>query len=291
VNLPPDVNEWHYETVLEIVASSTLEPYEFDFKATVHPKGPDADQMRSNIRKCACAMANSDGGFIIFGVVNKSAGLPDDRIVGIESGEDWSSRFDEHAKAIRPQIPFTFTRNPILLRNDPSKCIFVVQIPRSPRLPHEFDGRFYRRNHGGSADHMSALEVRDLMLFTEGRLSKLTLLRIELAQIRSVCGSISMADPVYCGYRFEISPIPPLVAETCGLFPPGNKLLKDLSSMVTQARYCNELLDQIQRLAWLRQGSTRPEWINDVQSSRYTIDQICKVTEEELDKVYGAVKP
>lgn len=293
MKVPSDLNAWTYETILEIVRSSTLEPYEYDFKATVDPKGEDADSIRSNIRKCACAMANSDGGYIIFGVSNRGdVNKPEERIVGIEAGQDWSSRFDNHAKQVRPQIPFTFTTNPILLPNDKSKCVFVVQIPQSPRRPHECDGRFFRRNHGGSAEHMSAMEVRDLMLLTEGRLSKLTLLRIELQQLESVARYIaSEKQPWTCSYRFETGAIQPLLAETCPLFPPGNELLREVIRVVSFARKANQILDMSGEHVWPDGSSPANTLKNDLDQARFAVEHTCKKVEDALRELHGPIRP
>jgi len=295
MKLPVDVNSWDFETVLEIVRSSTLEPYEFEFKATVDPKGEDADVIRSSIRKCACSMANSDGGYIIFGVQNRG-NTPEERIVGIEAGQDWSSRVDRHAKEVRPQISFSFTRNPILLPKDESKCVFVVHIPPSPRRPHEFEGRFYRRNHGGSAEYMSALEVRDMSVYTEERFSKLTLLRIHLAQLKAVSEMMRMGDAavqMHCSHRFDVSAINQLVAETCRLFPVGNSLLRDLSTMVTQALCCNGVFEKLNQLAAAKPFMTDSgkRWLAQSQELSFSVGHYCRTTEEALAKVYGEVKP
>ncbi len=49
-----------------------------------------------------------------------------------------------------------------------------------------FNGTFYKRADTGSTEPMNWHEVRDQMLYTEGRLQQVRLLRLKIAQIKKL---------------------------------------------------------------------------------------------------------
>ncbi len=63
--------------------------------------------------------------------------------------------------------------------------IFIFHIPLSPLRPHMFNGTFYKADTG-STEPMNWHEVRDQMLYTEGRLQQVRLLRLKIAQIKKL---------------------------------------------------------------------------------------------------------
>src|SRR5205085_8555952 len=138
--------------------------------------------------KTACSLANADGGFILFGVVDrkKEVNAPEERIVGIPLKDDLRKNFADKLTPIQRPIYFEATPTAITLPMDSTRGIFVVYIPKSPLRPHmdESKGVFYRRGEGGTAELMKFYEVQEQMMYTEERLRKLTLFRFELAQHR-----------------------------------------------------------------------------------------------------------
>jgi len=133
-------------------------------------------------------MANANGGFLIFGVVDRALQVAniDDRIVGIPLGSDLHKEFGEKLKSLEPEVHFESSPQAIELPQDRKRGVFVVRIPISPLRPHMITGEgvFYRRAAGGFTESMGVYEVRDLMLLTQERLRKATLLRLELGQYR-----------------------------------------------------------------------------------------------------------
>jgi len=130
-------------------------------------------------------MANGNGGFILFGVrdLRKPAEALEGRIAGIPFNPELRKELGEKLKPI--QRPVYFDPKPILLPHEPGKCVLVARIPTSDLRPHmdTTTGAFYIRGQGGSAAMMDFTQVRDQMLYTEGRLRKVMLLRMELADI------------------------------------------------------------------------------------------------------------
>ncbi len=73
MELSTRLDTWTYETVVEIVRKYDFEPGLFDFKGVLNGTGADQESLNRSIRKTACSMANSGGGFILFGVKDRSA--------------------------------------------------------------------------------------------------------------------------------------------------------------------------------------------------------------------------
>jgi hypothetical protein len=139
--------------------------------------------------------------------------------------------------------------------------------------------------------------VREQMLNTEERFSKLTLLRIQLDQLRSLSNTISRVgqDNSLCTHRFETGAINPLIVETCTLFPPGNQLLKDLGRMIINARQCNEVLKNLNHEGLNTTHGILPaikaDWVQTAAQTSYQVGDICRQVEEALAAVYGKIKP
>ncbi len=173
--LPESLAEWDYATVERVVQLHEFEPGQFDCKAVLNPtREPGSEKLLESIRKTACSMANTDGGFISFGVQDRVVDVPTPlaRIVGIPLGDDLRSDFGRKIADIQPDLYFEASPQPILLPGRNERGIFVVQIPASPRRPHMVTstGVFYRRGAGGTAERMTVGEVRDQMVYTEERL-------------------------------------------------------------------------------------------------------------------------
>jgi hypothetical protein len=292
MDLPRELALWDLAFVRRLVDSADYEPGWFDFKAVMTGPGSIVD----SVRRVACAMANTDGGFLVFGVKDRAARKADeDPLVGlpISAKADLRKEFGDLAQAIRRPIRFDCSPKAIPVESDGSRGLFIVQIPRSLMSPHEVDGKFWRRGDQGACKAMEFYEVRDQMMVTEERFSKLTLLRIQLAQLQSLCNTIARADLRTCSFRFETGAINPLIAETCTLFPPGNQLLRDLGAMVTRARQCNELLEKLNHEALISPRGVAPgikdEWVKDFEVSRFAVEDVCRRTEEALSEVYGRV--
>src|SRR5438309_1212566 len=70
----PDLAEWTIDTVENIVRTREFEPARFDYKEVLVPERGDEmrrEEHRLSIRKTACAMANAQGGLILFGVADR----------------------------------------------------------------------------------------------------------------------------------------------------------------------------------------------------------------------------
>jgi predicted HTH transcriptional regulator len=165
VSLPP-LAAWTYDVILTIVRTYEYEPGEFDYKSVLNAvRDAGRDQHNASIARTAASMANSGGGFILFGVTDRAQQVnpSEARIQGIPLDGDLRKEFWEKIKGIQPELHFEAAPAPIALPSDSTRGVFVVSVPQSPRRPHMVwpAGVFFRRGAGGAADAMNVYEVRD----------------------------------------------------------------------------------------------------------------------------------
>lgn len=178
LDVPASLNEWTYETIENIVREHEREPGPYEYKTVLNAQGSGEHVSKhiASIRRTACAMANGEGGYILFGVQDRheraSVSNPIERILGISLDDDHPKHFQDKIKVIQPGLYFDALASCIRLPGDPERGLFVVHIPRSPRRPHmdESTGACYRRGSGGAAEVMRIREVREQMVNTEERL-------------------------------------------------------------------------------------------------------------------------
>ncbi len=279
-DLPTDLKQWDYETVYQLVSGETYEPGIFDFKETLKARGSEEGEKEhiKIIRKVIGSMANTNtGGFIIFGVLDRLKHpnkTTEERIVGIEDG-DLRKEFDDKQKdSIHPHVYFETCPKLIKIRHIQGKGVFVVRILPSPRRPHMVTieertvGKvniFYRRGDGGTAIPMSYYEVRDQMMYTEERLRKVTLFRLEIAQYR--------------------------LADICDLLPTSTDLLSKLLGIPISANLINEFLEQstYPGLRMLVSGQPNPNvaYKEAIVENLTLLDQRCQICEQELERLFG----
>ncbi len=164
-DLPSRLEDWTYSTVENLVKKYEFEPGTFDYKQVLNPTGANQNDYVKSIGSTVCSMANTDGGFILFGVQDRKVPVaaPEHRIVGIPVGGDLLKEFGNKIENIQPEVYFEAVPQVLKRPDDPSKGVFVIRVPKSPRRPHMLltTGVYYRRGDGGSAVAMTHYEVRD----------------------------------------------------------------------------------------------------------------------------------
>ena len=290
--LPAD--DWTYETVVNVVNNKEFEPASFDYKEVLSADH-ERDAHNKSIARTVCAMANSGGGFILFGVRdrNRPAATNEERIVGIPLGADLRKQFgDKLVASIQPEITFDIS-NAIALPMDPSRGLFVCWIPESLLRPHMVrpEGIFYRRTDGGSAEAMDFYQVREQMLFGEERRRKVDILRVEITMLRSQYDLLTTDQqrqtPWESVVRFETNGIRSLVADV------GSLLTLDLSrgllQLCLEGSRVNGYLEQGQyfQLRGSDLPSTVTQGFND-QKARFL--QLLTKCEEQMHARWGDVQ-
>jgi Putative DNA-binding domain len=300
LDLPKNVDEWTFDTVVNIVRKYEFEPGQFDYKGIlVLPRtDPTKDDYYASIRRTVCSMANADGGFILFGVSDRGQAVssPDDRIVGIHLGGDLRKQFSEKISPIQRPVHFDASPKPIVLPTDSKRGIFIVQIPQSQLRPHmdTLTGAFYQRGEGGKADKMSFYEVRDQMLYTEGRLQKVRLLRLIIKQyLEQRQLLLSLGDDMDSSLlRFDTGAFNSILADVCELMPSSaHNLVEELLKIPFTANLVNEILS---RSSYQGLQLRVPDAPDPRQQRRATmkqnldaLEQICTICEQELSRIFG----
>ncbi len=187
-DLPSRLEDWTYETVEHLVQTHDFEPDIFDYKDVLNTTaGSNESNHRDSIRRTVCSMANTGGGFIIFGVKDRknvrATDTLEDRIPGIPITGELLKDFGSKIAVLQPDVHCEPISQAIHVPHRPGNGIFVVRIPQSQRRPHMvfFEGGrggiYYKRGEHGAAVAMSHSEVREQMMYTEDRKQKVNLFR------------------------------------------------------------------------------------------------------------------
>lgn len=253
-DLPLHLEDWTFDTIVNLVRKYEFEPGNFDYKDALNATGTGRIDHLASIRRTVCSMANTNGGFILFGVRDRRQRVAnlEDRIAGIPVGGDLRREFGQKIEIVQPEIYFEAMPHVLILRNDSNRGVFIVYIPQSQRRPHMVDGIYYRRGEGGTAVPMTHYEVREQMMNTEDRIKKVALLRLELAQYKEVATLIQHGDPRFPSvplaetpYRFDTSAFKVLLADVCGLIP--SDLLRRFLKISQTANTINNRIERLQQ--------------------------------------------
>ncbi len=292
MNFSTDINQWDYNTIYRLVTRRDAEPGIYDFKRVLSGTGPDENrnELNDSIRKTVCSMANADGGYIIFGVIDPKK-RPDltaeQRIRGIPKSSDYLKEFGNKISRIQRTVPCIYPDRLIDIPGKDIDGIFVVHVPLSPLRPHMIEGTFYKRVGTGSAEPMDWHEVRDQMLYTEGRLQKVRLLRLKIAQFKMLRemqvgsgGSYDSQRELAENLRYETGEFEALVADICDLIPSQTHLLEKLLDLSRTASIINATLDRNSQFT----GNNR-DFIRTTESD--LLGSLCETCEKQLAALFG----
>lgn len=279
MGIPDRLDAWDYDTVVEIVKTHEFEPALFDYKDVLNARD---DEIRESIRRTVCSMANTDGGFILFGIQDRKHNVSnfEDRIQGISLEDDLLKQFNDKIDVIQPEVHFETPPGVFRLPHNPKRGIFVVKIPRSQRRPHmvESSNIFYSRGQGGKAVPMRFTEVREQMLNTEERQRKVTMLRLLIAQYRNQVKKLSPylpSDPAgTVQVYFDTTAFTTILADICSLIPSSTHFLQDLLEIPVHANMTRDAL-QLHPI------------LGPAQGRGATLDQLCYGCEVQLEKQFG----
>ncbi|MCH7647559.1 MAG: ATP-binding protein [Thaumarchaeota archaeon] len=139
MKIPSNVKDWNYKLVLELVNKGFYETDWFDFKENLPQK----------LEHTACSFANTNGGFLIFGIKDDKSLEPSERIVGLDPSIDFPRLFGDKIEHADPHVKYEFRNPPISIPNV-NKVIHIIHVPASKNGPHmTSDYHFlYRTNKG-----------------------------------------------------------------------------------------------------------------------------------------------
>jgi hypothetical protein len=310
MELPNNLNLWTIDTVINIVKEHEFEPGLFDYKSVLHATGSKQNEYVDSIRRTACSMANTDGGFILFGVLDRKQQLTsvEERIKGIPIQGDLRKEFGDKIANIQPEVYFEAVPRILPLPNDSNRGIFVVRIPRSQRRPHMVSsvGIYYRRGENGAATPMNHYEVRDLMMYTEERLRKVILFRLEINLFRRKAAvllgqkSYTMST-ISTLYHIDVSTYKVLLADISGLLPPSVAIFEEMLNITICIDTLNRFMRGMQdtygsygpigvtlgKAAIFLQGKKFKEGEEYFRDALNTLDEKCAFCEKYLEELFG----
>lgn len=243
---PSRLEDWTIALVHEIAASGTSENDWYDLKADLQGK---ADHQR----KVVAAFANTQGGFLVFGVTD------DRRVVGLDSPELPRDFGNKLIHGLNPSVAFRFA-TPLPVAG--GAAIWVCEVPRSQRGPHGVlmndHWVFPRRTESGSNVSMNVEEVRGAFLDSGRRQNELAWLRAEVDRIRDLAervnqqasvGAISDHDLVLT--RFDVAQIRTLLVSVFGFIGKNPRLVEQLHAMIERCSKVDAALAPVAAFAAL----------------------------------------
>jgi hypothetical protein len=293
-----DLDSLDYEQIVALVERLEYEPGPIDFKEVLNPTRPGRDEALASLRRTASAMANTNGGWIVFGVKDRATGLsPRERAVGISLGADLRKQFGDKMRGIAPEFRFEASPQAIAIPGTISEGIFVVRIPLSLLRPHMVTetGAFFRGGDGGAAERMNYYEVRDQMLLTNERLQRLMLLRLELAMYRQICGMISSQiapgmRPILTNLSFDVAGLKALMSDAVVVLPNDPSLIRVLLQIPVLAASVNRILDLANNPSTFAL-STRGAILDDLEPNLLRqlqlLAETCEQVSRDLDGLFG----
>ena len=135
------VIEWDINDVESLIKNQVQENLNLDYKRSMSLENNEKN--KNEISKDVSAFANSDGGKIIYGVIEKNH-LPKEIDDGIEAEgkREWLEQVIN--SRISPRIQNVVIK-PIELEISPGKAIFAIEIPMGSTAHQASDYRYYRR--------------------------------------------------------------------------------------------------------------------------------------------------
>lgn len=238
--IPNSVQDWNYELIEKLVRDGFFETDKFDFKEDIPHKSDRGG--KDKLEKSVCAFANTEGGFLVFGIKDDRSLYYKERIVGINPDRDFPREFGDKIANTEPHIFYTF-RNPAITIPESKAVIHVVKIDQSRERPHWTSKReFYFRTNKGN-ELMSYQQTKDSFLGEEQRRQKLRLLFIELLSNRDQCsGMIIKEEQVKTHYSLvtlDSSVLQTLLVDTYPIIARDEELIRLLLKIRTSITVMN----------------------------------------------------
>lgn len=162
-------DQWAEQDIQNLIDNQIEERLTLDYKRSAALLSTEKKKKDPAIEltKDVSAFANSEGGVIIYGIMEgkgQNANIP----IGIDGGFDPSEVKKEWLESIiegkiQRKIPGVRIYPVKLDISHPSRCIYIIDIPKSHLAPHQAaDRRYYLRNNFQSVP-MEDYQVRDVL--------------------------------------------------------------------------------------------------------------------------------
>lgn len=282
--IPTRLEEWTLGAIQAVADSGVNENDIYDFKADLQP----ADHQRKSV----AAFANTRGGFLIFGVTN------DRKLEGVANAELPRDFGIKLKTGLEPSVEYRF-REP--LEVSAGKNIFVVEMPRSRRVPHavSINGAwtFLKRTAAGNNDPMSYEEIRMAFQDTETRRIKLVHLSSELDHLFFLARQLLQDVPEKASLdglvidtawttRYPTTAIDLLLGDAFAIVANKANLWTALQALRTEIRYSNSMAEAHSDYQFIRTtGDTgqRARLYKIMRQRAQSIEMLSRQAKEQVD--------
>lgn len=193
--------------------------------------------------KICCAFANSQGGFVIVGIKEKGGTFS---IEGLDPDNELYGNFLKKLK-IEPSLDIPPPK--VIDVPNSEKKLYVIEVPKSPKRPHIPSGpdkRYFYKRHGSNCVQMTLEEIRYQIHNYEEKKDKLTLILIELENIKNmIIHQSDLSDGEYNGETFNFDIIDKVVVETYSFLKEDLETITKLSEI---KRYLSHLNSEKSKL-------------------------------------------
>ena len=246
--IPTSLDGWTIDVVRELLARGYDEGDRFDFKEMLPQRGDQKGRLR--LAKSCCAFANSQGGFIVFGVVNAKVRL-DERLSGIDPAIDFPVQFGPYPSRCVPSVDWT-PRNPPLTLSS-GRLVTIIHVPPSLRAPHAVEddsgGWYFAKRTSKGNEAMTIEEVRGAFLGLYEKRVKLQLLYAELERMRYKSGRMVLTgsdlNDKTTMLTFDVAVLESVLADTYTLLARSPLLLSKLGEIRDRCREVNDAVDRM----------------------------------------------
>ncbi len=151
---------WDENRIEQYITQGIEESLTLDYKAAGALER--TDKKKEEVTKDVSAMANSDGGIIIYGIAEDSTNkhLPG-KIDPIDRNQFSKEWLEDIISNIRPKID-GLVIYPVPISTAPNHVVYMVEIPQSYTAHQATDKRYYKRRNFKS-EPMEDYEIRDVM--------------------------------------------------------------------------------------------------------------------------------
>lgn len=130
-----ELSEWSEEWIQEILNNDEGEGLFFEFKNEINSKDPKSAY---NLRKAFTSFANTLGGFIIFGIKDKSSASGWERLSGIQDVDNFAKELTNKLSAGKV-VPHIFFEGPHIVEvkySNKTYKVLIIKVNSSELKPH-----------------------------------------------------------------------------------------------------------------------------------------------------------
>jgi hypothetical protein len=170
-----DIREWEESDLEAVLAAGEKENVSLDYKASdalrfgdkkpLKDGTPLGEKHRRDLIRDVAAMANAEGGLIIYGMKERTGGYPKNVDDGIELQTTDADRIERILNSnIHPRVEGLFIKPVELKSKGKDRYAYVISIPKAAmNAPHQADDKIYYKRHDAEKLPMDDHEVRDMV--------------------------------------------------------------------------------------------------------------------------------